>query len=206
MRIWNRIHISVRAGSCFLIAVILMTVPIQWVLSWLLATAVHEFSHYLALKFFRIQIYGLVVSPRGMQIETEPMSLFQEFVCACAGPIGAISFLLSAKQLPCVAICACCQSLYNLLPIGSLDGGRAIRCVAEAMLQREKAEKLCRCIEKSVMILLTLAAIYGFLVINLGILPLIGALCLLFPGDRIKIPCKDGYLGVQYNKRNQRGI
>ena len=206
MRLWNKVHLNLTAGSCFLLAVVLLTIPLRWVLGWLLATVAHELSHYLALKSFRIHIFSLTVSPRGMRIETESMSLLQEFACACAGPIGALSILLAAKELPCAAICVCCQSAYNLLPIGMLDGGRALRCLAEALLTKDKADAFCFWLGNSIIILLLIAALYGMIVIKLGVLPVVAVLYLLFPGDGAKIPCKAAHLGVQYKKRNQRGI
>ena len=71
------------------------------------------------------------------------MSGGREVVCILAGPLGGLSLLLLCRRFPRVAICGMLQSVYNVLPIYPLDGGRALRGIL-GRLPGENGEKIAR--------------------------------------------------------------
>lgn len=111
--------------------------PLRWVVAAILAAAVHEVSHLLALYLLGIRVFGITVGGRGAVLETDSLTDGQELLCALAGPLGSFLLLLFAAWIPRVAICGLCQGLYNLIPLGNLDGGRVLRSLVN-LVHRKK--------------------------------------------------------------------
>ena len=97
---------------------------------------IHELGHAIAMKHYGIPVgpitflpfMGAVVEMRG-----RPISAHQEAMIALAGPfVGtlatfpflAASFISGSPFAAALAHWGCMINLFNLLPIGSLDGGR----------------------------------------------------------------------------------
>ena len=185
-------------GAAVLIglALFLLLLPLRWVAALVIAMTVHELSHYLAVRLCGGKIRRIHAGLNGMRMEVEALPPWQELLCALAGPAGGFLLLLFVRLLPRTAICAAFQSLFNLLPVYPLDGGRAMRCCGELLLPG-RAEGVCKAVE-----ILCLAAIlylgcYGTFVLKLGLLPLGMAAILLQRSIAVKIPCKAGIFSVQ---------
>lgn len=127
----NRVHISF--GFCLLagwFAAVNGWRPLVTVLG---AAAVHEAGHWVALRALGARIRALRIGPLGAVLETDARSLSygRELAAVLAGP-GAN--LLCAWVL---TLAGCGQTAligahlvlgaFNLLPVGPLDGGRALR-------------------------------------------------------------------------------
>ncbi len=125
-----KFRIQVSAFTCFWLALIFLLLPLTWAAAWLLAMAVHEAGHLLAAAWAGVPVYCLYLGPGGARIETGPMTLRQELLCAAAGPIAGGLMLFLGRWLPMTAFFALIQSLFNLLPFGTLDGGRILRCAS----------------------------------------------------------------------------
>lgn len=107
----------------------LLALPFSWVLAMVIAAAVHELGHCAALFALDIPIFSISIGPFGAKIETGPMEPGQELRCALAGPGLGLMLCLFWRWIPKCAGFALAQSLFNLLPVWPLDGGRALRAL-----------------------------------------------------------------------------
>lgn len=117
------------ARTCILWAVLVLTLPLPWLLSAMLAAVFHELCHLAALALTGTAVHSVHVGIRGIRLEAGPMEPGAELISAAAGPAGSLLLLLFLRQIPRIAICAACQGLFNLLPFYPLDGGRILRCI-----------------------------------------------------------------------------
>lgn len=186
-------HITIQTQVYFLIPVLLLLFPNGLVLWWIIAAAIHELFHIMMLWIFRIKIVSFRICITGAKIETAPMEPYKELIVALAGPVGALSVLAIAQLFPQLAICVIAQSLFNLLPVYPLDGGRVLRCVLAGMLKQTHLYTF----EKGVLY----AIILGFLLLSmsykLGVLPIILGIALIIKHRNANIPCKDDEHRVQ---------
>ena len=131
---------------CIFAAVSIVTVPLQWGVGFLLAAAVHELGHCLALFLCGKKICQIRIDISGAQIHTEDMSGSDAVFCALAGPFAQLLLLPAAKVFPQMAVCAFVQALFNLLPVYPLDGGQALLGFARMLFRQDIADRLCRII------------------------------------------------------------
>ncbi len=174
----NKIHIEVSASTCIIGALALLVLPLKWLIAAALAAAIHEVFHILAVRLCGSQVRKIEIRAFGAVIDVSPMSRGKELLCALAGPLGGFLLLILAKWLPRVAVCGAFHSVYNLLPIYPLDGGRALRCGAAILLPPPVADAVCLWTERVVKLLLVGIGIYGCCIMKLGLLPLIFAILL----------------------------
>lgn len=190
----NSVCFHVSASVCILLAMMVLVLPLKWVAAAITAAAVHELCHGAAVILCGGRITRFLLGSRGAAMEIRPMSRGKELICALAGPVGGLLLLLLAKWIPRTAVCAAFHSLYNLLPIYPLDGGRALRCGAE-LLSPARADVICRWIERICLWAIAALAVYACFFLKLGIFPLLPAAALWLR----KSPCKPAALGVQWS-------
>lgn len=190
-------RIVLSASFLYILAGAILLVPIYWVAAWLLALAIHEFCHYVALKLCGASVSCICLGGNGIVMETQQLSYGKEAICAYAGPLGALLILLFARYVPRTSICTIVLSAYNLLPIFPLDGGRGLGCALKAYLPENTALCIMRYIENAVLALITTLMCYAVWKLNLGILPALVTIILLCRSKRIKFPCKKCRLGLQ---------
>jgi len=126
-------------GVLLYFAVLLLTLPGQWIASVLAAVCIHELCHAGAARALGYPIWRLCVGFSGVKMETAPMEPQHELLCALAGPLGGLLTLPFARIIPGVCICALIHTLYNLLPIYPSDGGRALQCAARLLFSEKAA-------------------------------------------------------------------
>ncbi len=175
------------AGASILLALMLLVLPLQWILAAVTAALFHEGCHYIAIRLCSRERTNVRFFAYGARMPLPNMSRGKELLCALAGPIGGLLLLSTAQWLPRVAICAGFQSLYNLLPVYPMDGGRAVSCLMYLLLPPPRARKACAIVEALCLSGLVILGGYGFFVRKLGPLPLLFAVFLVL---RLKKPCK----------------
>lgn len=127
-RIW------VSGWGCVALALTLLVLPLPWVAAAVLAAAVHELCHYLAIAALGGKVGRIAVGSGGAAMELGCLSLVRELLAAAAGPVGSLSLMLMGRFFPRLALCGLVQGLFNLLPIYPLDGGRILRRALELAL------------------------------------------------------------------------
>ena len=193
----GRPRVVISASLLLVIAAAILIVPIQWIAAWLLALAIHEFCHYVALKLCGASVSCICLGGNGIVMETQQLSYGKEAICAYAGPLGALLILLFARHFPRTSICTILLSAYNLLPIFPLDGGRGLGCALKAFVHENTALCIMRYVEIAVLALIVVLMCYAVWRLNLGILPALVTIILLCRSKRIKFPCKKCRLGLQ---------
>ena len=147
----------------------LLLLPLRWVLAWILAVMIHETGHYIALRLCAIPIYGLHISPLGVLLQIGDLQGRETFICALAGPLCALLFTVLSPIMPRVAVCIFFQSMFNLLPIYPLDGGRALR----AILLKFLSVRTVLQIEWFLITLVSAVMILGFHLLKMDVVPIV---------------------------------
>lgn len=174
----TKIPICMDGSLCILLALMLLLLPFKWVLAAILAAAVHELCHALAIIALGGRIYSLHLGFGGIRMETDPLQPGREAAAALAGPLGSAALLLLARWLPRTAVCGGVHCVYNLLPLFPLDGGRALRSFMLLCLPAKYGEKGFRYFQYFLRIALAGAVLLAGL--RWGILPAAAGILLLW--------------------------
>lgn len=179
-------------GLYFFLALLVLLLPLRWLAAALLAAAVHELCHILAIRLCSGEILDIRLGFGGAVIRAAPMEPLPELLCVLAGPLGGLGLLLLSRVAPRLAICAGFQSAYNLLPLPGLDGGRALECLTAMLLPAATAARFCRLARAACLGMILLLGLYGTFVLRLGVVPLLISLAML-----IKFSCKQEPVRLQ---------
>lgn len=169
----------IRPGAVILLALLCYLAPLRAVGAFLLAMSVHELGHLGAIALCGGRLRGLCLGSRGAVIRVAGLTPRQELFCALAGPGAGFCLLAAGRFLPMTALMALCHSLYNLLPVYPLDGGRALCCALAPL--GEKAWTVTRRAGIGTALALTALGIYGTFGRHMGLFPLLfgGSFCLM---------------------------
>lgn len=193
----RKLRITVGPAVYLLVAVSVMILPLRLVTAWVAATVVHEVCHCLAVWFFGNQLEHIHIGTGGMVIQTNPMCPWKGAVSAIAGPAGGLFLVFFGRQFPMLAVCALVQSIFNLLPLRSLDGERFLYSTISMLVKKGDAGFLCDRIGLFALILIFGICLYGSFVLRMGLLPVLLALSLILRQGIRKTPCKPGRIRVQ---------
>ena len=119
-------------------------------LQGLLACALHETGHYLMLLLLGSNIKGIYITVFGAKMEFgNELSYPEEAAAAVAGPLVNLVLAVCCSGFPKLYSFAgvnLALGVFNLLPVGTLDGARIMGCVT-AQLQNERfAYRINRCV------------------------------------------------------------
>ena len=120
-------NISADRGFFPVLALMLLLFPLRFFVGVLLAALIHELGHLLALKIAGGRVLSIRLRSFGAKIEAAPMSPGRSALCALAGPAAGALTIFAWKSFPELALAGLVQTVFNLLPVYPLDGGRALR-------------------------------------------------------------------------------
>lgn len=177
-------------------AAMLLILPLNWVMSVVLAGLFHELCHYFAIRLTESRVHDVSVTCSGAVMQVTSLSDMQELFCALAGPAGSILLFFSYRWIPRIALCAGVQGLFNLLPLYPLDGGRIYRILMDLWFPRW-ADTICRRTEYLLVLIVFVLAFWLSAGCKLGSGPIFLALLFLSRVPGGKIPCKQRKVRVQ---------
>ena len=119
------------------------------------AAAVHELGHLICLRLLGLRIKGIRAEAQGFCIDyTGETTRLGHAAAALAGPaaglvcafaFSALSNITAAGWFGLTAGISLLLSLFNLLPVLPLDGGRILYCAASALLGGIKGRRFTAC-------------------------------------------------------------
>ena len=192
-----KIRIDISGDSCFFLALLCMTLPLNWIIAMVFAGFFHELCHALTLMLLGGTIYRIRIGLTSTIMDISDLNTWKELICALAGPVGSLLLLSMVHYAPYTALCGLIHGLYNLLPLYPLDGGRMLYCILKMRYPEERTIHYCNCVNAIFSILLAGCGILVILCIKAGIMPFLLAVLLLSRSMHRKIPCKDCVPGVQ---------
>ena len=174
-------QITVKESVYIYAALLLLILPLSWLLSLLVAIAVHELGHFSMVKLLGGKVYNMQISVRGMNMQCLQMQTWKRVLAVLSGPLFGFLLAILTSPLPKLALCSWVLSVYNLLPIVPLDGGHALEILWGesryfALLQKVFLGIACLC------------AVYSSIFLGFGLLPLVIVVGLWLRNRNI--PCK----------------
>ena len=183
----NQPCVTISPGVYFALALLILLIPLRWLIAAIVSAVVHELFHIAAIRCFGNRIRSIQIGVDGTKIHTQPMPLWEELVCALAGPLGGLALLFLARWFPVLALCSGFHTLYNLLPVYPQDGGRALRCGARLLLPERWANYVCTLAEYVCLVAIAILGFYGTFVLKVGTIPLLFAILFLWRSYKMKI-------------------
>ena len=190
----DRVLLVVKPECFIVISLSLLLVPWRWVISWVIAIAVHEFFHFIAIRLCKCEVWQIDVALDGVSMKTQFDRPWTELVSTVAGPLGSICLGLFANIVPRIAVCGYMQFLFNLLPIYPNDGGRVLKVLFQRWMPSSMIVKALSLLNSCICGLILIGSIYMSIRYRLGLIPVLTALMI---SARIKKPCKERRMRVQ---------
>ena len=125
---WERRSVvRTEGGFWIVLALMVLLFPLRFLAGVLLAAAVHELGHLWAIRLTGGRVRRIRLHGGGACIEASPMEPGKEIFCALAGPMTGALTVLAWRIFPELAMAGAVQTVFNLLPVYPLDGGRVAR-------------------------------------------------------------------------------
>jgi len=170
---WGKV--TIRGGFLLLMAA-LFYFDTTGFACWLApAAALHEAGHWLALRLFGARVEAWEFSLRGVEMRLPAwpaLSYGRDFAATLAGPLfSLLGALLAARLAPgwgpglyVLSGMSLAHGIYNLLPAGSLDGGRMLRLALCRFCSQDAADRALFFTTVGCAVLLAVARVYACLV------------------------------------------
>ena len=114
-------------GFWIVFALMALLFPLRMLAGIVLAAAIHELGHIIALILCGGHVRRICLRVGGARIEATPLPHGQALLCILAGPAAGALTILAWNRFPELAVAGLVQTGFNLLPLYPLDGGRALR-------------------------------------------------------------------------------
>lgn len=144
----NGKRVEISAGAILAAAVIYFCGDLYSVSAIVLPVAVHELAHIICLRFFGMRIQGFSFRLQGICICYSGITgIFGDITAAAAGPAAGLIYALAASKMgvlydsPWLFLSSGVSlllSIFNLLPVFPLDGGRMFLSIACALWGEKK--------------------------------------------------------------------
>ena len=166
----EKAHVSVSAGAILLGALIYCTASFSELAAILTPVIVHELGHIVVLRLYGLRIRRISADLRGLCIEYGGLCTPSgHIVSALAGPAAGLAYAFAAscvsqkvsnETLTLSAGVSLLLSLFNLLPIVPLDGGRVFSVAASELLGGRRGDALTKAVGLALSAALLLSGIY----------------------------------------------
>jgi Zn-dependent protease len=117
----------VEGGVWIVLGLAVLLLPLRVLMGIILAAAIHELGHLTAMYFLGVPVLGINLHLGGARIKAGPMEPGTEILCALVGPVAGAVTIFAWKWYPELALAGLVQTVFNLIPIYPLDGGRVAR-------------------------------------------------------------------------------
>ena len=111
----------------------------------LIACACHEFGHLITIRLLGGAVRGIRLTAIGAELVlARPLGYWQEGLSALAGPGANLLLALACCNISgglTFAGLNLALAVFNLLPVGQLDGGRALHCTLALLAGPEAADR-----------------------------------------------------------------
>ncbi len=161
-------NITVKPSTYLYIGILVLLIPLPWFFGWVSAVVFHEVCHYLAVRLLGGEVYRVSVHIGGVQMQCGMLTDKKRLIAILTGPIGGFLLVLLGRWFPRLALCSWVLSVYNLIPLLPLDGGRALEVIM--------GDKTFHCVQRMMLILVSMVAIGAACYMQLGILPVLIAI------------------------------
>ena len=166
----ERGRLSISAGALLLGALIYCTASFSELAAILTPVIVHELGHILTLRLYGLRIRRVRADLRGLCIEYGGLCApLGHAVSALAGPAAGLAYAFAAsffarrggnEVLTLSAGVSMLLSLFNLLPILPLDGGRIFSIIASELLGGRRGDALTKAVSLALSAALLAAGTY----------------------------------------------
>ncbi len=150
---YMRTRIHIKFSSVLFIVLLFICDSSVYTVITLLAACLHEIGHIVAIKLCGAQILEITVYPFGADIKTDGryLSYGKEAIVYLSGAVanilGAVISYFFSEHLPYASFFCLCNIvliILNLMPVQSLDGGRALECFLCITVGYVKGAKILR--------------------------------------------------------------
>lgn len=148
----KRDRLKISAGAIVLGAAIYFLLDLETTIALLVPVVIHELGHLAAMQALGLNAHALRITVKGMRLEYGGYaSCAGQIAAAAAGPAAGIIYAFAASWLGnryandyllLSAGISTVLTLFNLLPVLPLDGGRILHTLAYCATGRKFADKL----------------------------------------------------------------
>lgn len=191
------LRIGISSGGALLWAGLYLILSGGEILSLLAAVLMHECGHALALLLLDSGVDSICLTSTGLRIDyRRALTSVGELLAALAGPAFGLLWALCAHALNFELSCylSLALTLFNMLPISIMDGGRALHGLFSLLLTERTAGRITVAVDAAFCALACFAGLWcAFLGLGAGAAIAAGWLVVY----TVLTPCKTRLLGIK---------